>query len=309
MAIWTPEAVWIGPCPNMTPNGMGAVYGVTLHTQDGNQQGSIAWFRNPKSKVSSHFLAPKVGPPVQIVDTKDKAWCQSEGNAHWLSIENEGHSGDQLTDDQLESCARILARAHREHGVPLQATDNPNGRGLGWHGMGGAAWGGHYQCPGAPIVAQRGDIIARANEIINGGANPAPGEGLSMAELNDINYKLDRLLDAVGFPGREKVTFHQNGPLFDIACLLRDGRLPYQGAGDPAANDPKSYIDSRLQRILDEIGTATATLSADQFASLVTAVTGALTAQNAALVAEVSALRAEHERLRQIIAAAGQVAS
>jgi len=167
MALWTAESDWIGPCPNRTPGGMGTVFGLVLHIQDGNQQGSIAWFRNPAAKVSSHWLAPKRGRCVQMVDTADKAWCQSNGNLHWLSLEFEGHSGDSLTPDQVESAAQIFARVHTDHGVPLQATNDPNGRGLGFHAMGGAAWGGHDQCPGAPIIAQRGAIIDRARQILN----------------------------------------------------------------------------------------------------------------------------------------------
>ncbi len=166
--IWTDIADWIGPTVNKTSNAMGNVAGVVLHIQEGTEAGTESWQRNPASQVSSHFLAPKRGRLRQMVDTADKAWCQAAGNAHWLSIENEGYHGQLLTADQLESCSQVLAKAHQLYGVPMVATNDPYGSGLGWHGMGGAAWGGHYDCPGTPIVGQRPAIINRATEIVNG---------------------------------------------------------------------------------------------------------------------------------------------
>ena len=81
-------------------------------------------------------------------------------------VENEDYSGNPLSAAQVEANARLYARGVREYGWPLQSTDSPSGRGLGWHGMGGAAWGGHYDCPGQPIKDQRPAILARAAELL-----------------------------------------------------------------------------------------------------------------------------------------------
>ncbi|MEV5953718.1 N-acetylmuramoyl-L-alanine amidase [Streptomyces sp. NPDC051987] len=161
-----PGATFIGPTPNKRVDGMVEVRGLVLHIQEGTEQGSEAWFKNPASQASSHFLNPKTGGLRQLVDTKDRAWAEADGNAHWISIENEGYAGDSLTTTQLENAAQLLAWLHKTYAVPLQSTDDPNGKGLGWHGMGGAAWGGHTGCPGDPIKAQRGAIIARAEQIL-----------------------------------------------------------------------------------------------------------------------------------------------
>src|SRR6185437_1337736 len=112
MARWGDIAQWVGPTPNENSDGMQSVDGVVLHIQDGNQAGSIAWCKNPASQVSAHFFAPKIGQPQQLVDTGDRAWAEAGGNSHWLSIENEGWSGQDPTPDQIEACAHILARAH-----------------------------------------------------------------------------------------------------------------------------------------------------------------------------------------------------
>jgi hypothetical protein len=167
-----PGAAWIGPTPNQRVGGMSEHRGLVLHIQDGTEEGSEAWFKNPDSQASSHFLNPKSGGLRQLVDTDDRAWTEAAGNAYWVSIENEGLGGDALTPSQIENCAQLLAWLHRTYDVPLQSTDDPNGAGLGWHGMGGAAWGGHYDCPGEPVKAQRGQILARAQQI----TNPTPIE-------------------------------------------------------------------------------------------------------------------------------------
>ncbi|WP_405019542.1 N-acetylmuramoyl-L-alanine amidase [Kitasatospora sp. NBC_00070] len=162
-----PGTTWIGPTPNRTVGGQAARRGLALHIQDGSEAGSEAWFKNPEAQASSHFLNPKVGGLRQMVDTDDKAWAQAAGNPYWISVENEGRGGDALTASQIENCARLLAWLHTTYDVALQLTDDPNGRGLGWHGMGGAAWGGHPDCPGKAVLAQRGQILARAQQLTN----------------------------------------------------------------------------------------------------------------------------------------------
>jgi hypothetical protein len=167
-----PGATFIGPTPNKRVDGMVEVRGLLLHIQQGTEAGSEAWFKNPKSQASSHFLNPKTGGLRQLVDTKDRAWAEADGNSHWVSIENEGFVPAALTASQVENAAQLLAWLHTKYAVPLQSTNDPNGKGLGWHGMGGAAWGGHTGCPGDAIKAQRGAIISRAKAIL--GVTPTP---------------------------------------------------------------------------------------------------------------------------------------
>lgn len=158
-----PGAQW-RPVPNCTRGGQDAVQGVVLHVMAGTLAGSDAWFHNPASQASAHFGIGKDGRIFQWVDTADRAWAQMSGNRTWLSIEHEGQSGDSLTPAQLAASARVLWWMHETHGLPLTATDSTSGRGIGWHGMGGAAWGGHTACPGTPIKNQRAALIAAAEE-------------------------------------------------------------------------------------------------------------------------------------------------
>jgi N-acetyl-anhydromuramyl-L-alanine amidase AmpD len=125
----------------------------------GTLDGTDSWFHNPTAQVSSHFGVGKDGRTYQWVDTDDAAWAEAAGNSSWISIECEGQPGDSLTDTQLNSVSRLVSWAHQIEGFPLQITDSPVVSGLGWHGMGGAAWGDHPDCPGDPIKAQRPAIL------------------------------------------------------------------------------------------------------------------------------------------------------
>lgn len=175
-----PGARWRGPVPNETPGGEHRPIGLVLHIQQGTEVGTDAWFHNPASKVSAHFGNPKTGQLDQWVDTADKAWAEVNGNPDWISVENEGNSGDALTPSQLRNCAELLAWLHSAYDVPLRISDTPlaGTPGLTGHGLGGQAWGGHLDCPGRPILDQRPAIISLAAQIAG---VPDPG-GNTMAQ-------------------------------------------------------------------------------------------------------------------------------
>lgn len=153
---------------------MSAHQGLVLHVQAGN--GSLAgWFNNPSAQASSTWWAPKSGTVgdrgriEQYVDSNVKAWAQSQGNATWNSVETEGYPNEPLTDYQIWACGQIMSWGRDTYGWPMQLTDSVTGRGLGWHGMGGSAWGGHTGCPGDIRKGQRQAILDSA-----GGVTPAP---------------------------------------------------------------------------------------------------------------------------------------
>lgn len=227
MALWTDIADWVGPTANKTTGGMSTVVGVVLHIQEGNEQGTEAWQKNPSAQVSSHFLAPKTGRGRQMVDTADKAWAEVAGNLHWLSIECEGWTGQSLTQDQIEFCAQVLAKANRVYHVPLVSTDNPNGTGLGWHGMGGDAWGGHFDCPGDPIKAQRPQIIARAIQIVAGSV------------MADLDFGTWPRPDSIG--NRPAAVL-----LADLWAQEQAGTSPYPGGSPSARTAQLKQIEAKI---------------------------------------------------------------
>lgn len=167
IASWT-----FDPVKNFTPDGQDRVLGLVVHIMDGSFDGTKSWFNNPQSQASSHFGTRKDGYAEQWVDTKNRAWAQMSGNHDYLSVENEGLGGASLTDGQLSRVAEILAFVHKAYGVPIQIANSVGDQGLAWHGMGGNAWGGHFDCPGDPVRAQFPEIIKRAQAIFN--PVPAP---------------------------------------------------------------------------------------------------------------------------------------
>lgn len=180
-----PGTEWIGPTPNLYPGGMTEHRGLVLHIQDGNEAGTESWFKDPTSQASAHFLNPKTGGLRQLVDTDDAAWTEMAGNRLWVSVENEGLGGDSLTASQIENCAQLLAWLHGQYGVPVQSTDDVNSYGLIWHGAGGDAWGGHFDCPGDPVLAQRPQIIARAQQLTAPSGPSAPPAPPAAAPQSD----------------------------------------------------------------------------------------------------------------------------
>lgn len=179
MAIFQ-QAKWRGPVPNCNVGAMVRPFqGLVLHIQEGTESGTDSWFHNPASQVSAHFGNPKTGGLDQWVDTNDKAWAQVAGNKSWISIENEGHSSDSLTASQIANAAALLAWLNLTEKVPMQCADTASDSGLGYHSMGGDPWGGHMDCPGQPIIDQRPDIVAAAQQLVStpivSGISPSSG--------------------------------------------------------------------------------------------------------------------------------------
>jgi hypothetical protein len=182
-------AEWRGPVQHRTAGGLThPTLGVVMHIMGASMSAADGWFHNPQSKVSAHFGIANNGHLVQWVDTDDRSWAQGAGNSMYYSVETEGSSGP-LTAPQVDTFARLYAELQHLDGFPFALADKPGEHGLGWHGMGGQAWGGHPYCPGEDRKKQRLAILTRAQ----GGQPPTTG-GFPMA-LTDDEQK--RLFDAV----------------------------------------------------------------------------------------------------------------
>ena len=233
-----PGATWRGPVPNYTPGGMRGVLGLVLHIQEGSEAGTDAWFHNPASQVSAHFGNPKTGKLDQWVDTADRAWAEVAGNPWWVSVENEGRSGDSLTPSQVENAAQLLAWLHTRHEVPLQISDTPvsGTRGLTGHGLGGQDWGGHLDCPGKPILAQRPAIITRAAQIA--GAPDPYGDAMGTIPAT-IGQKWPEI--AAEFPA--------NAPFDDDGALIwADGGARAAALYAKQARDAVNALAAKIQQ-------------------------------------------------------------
>jgi hypothetical protein len=252
MSRWTDLAAWVGPTinegdgdnrPNEAADRLADVRGLVLHIASGFYDGTIAWQRNASADVSSHFIVARDGRVAQMVDTADRSWAQRSGNSTWLSVELEGFAPDdrlhathpgweRLTDAQIEVCARLLARVHQAHGVPLQLATSPSGRGLGHHSMGaesGVDWG-HSQCPGTAIKAQKPAILARAVKLAAGTL-----EGDDMEQTEPLNP-----------PNAEGNTI---GNALNIATQVRTGLWKDDTATGYGAPQPASALGKLYRKV------------------------------------------------------------
>lgn len=59
---------------NFTAGGMKEIRGIVLHSMWGTYLGSIAWFKNPTSKASAHYMISKEGEITRMVKDTDMAW-------------------------------------------------------------------------------------------------------------------------------------------------------------------------------------------------------------------------------------------
>ncbi|MER5767771.1 peptidoglycan recognition protein family protein [Streptomyces sp. NPDC001985] len=163
---WMPGAARRPIGENFSEGGREGQRGLILHVQQG--EGSLfERFSNPATRSSSHFWVSRAGEIEQYVSVHDRAWTQRAGNAAWVSVETSGFADRPLTGAQVASVARVYAWGAREHGWPLEVADSPEGRGLGTHEMGGAAWGAHA-CPGPVRAAQRQAVLRRVRRSRRG---------------------------------------------------------------------------------------------------------------------------------------------
>ncbi|MFR9726001.1 N-acetylmuramoyl-L-alanine amidase [Streptomyces sp. MS19] len=95
---------------------------IVVHVMQGWYAGSISWFQNPASQVSSHYLVRSSdGDVTQMVRDADTAWHARSGNAYSIGIEHEGWVDDPawFTDAMYRSSAALTRHLADRYGIPL----------------------------------------------------------------------------------------------------------------------------------------------------------------------------------------------
>lgn len=144
--------------------------GLVQHVAVGGNFSLYGWFSNPAAYASSTWWVgfnPGQREQYMNPDTM-RSWAQAGGNRDYHSVETAGNPEDPLTAAQIEAEADLYVFGHNRYGWPLKLAERPGEPGFGWHGMGGAAWGGHDQCPGVHRREQRNDVLRLAEKLING---------------------------------------------------------------------------------------------------------------------------------------------
>ncbi|HET8569907.1 MAG TPA: N-acetylmuramoyl-L-alanine amidase [Candidatus Limnocylindria bacterium] len=94
---------------------------IVIHETGGAYAGTLAWFRNPASKLSSHYvIRASDGEITQMVAEADTAFHARGSNQGSIGIEHEfdARRGILHTDAQYRSSAALVCAVARRYGIP-----------------------------------------------------------------------------------------------------------------------------------------------------------------------------------------------
>ena len=131
-----PPAIIQSPSPNFNGRRQGTTLGVVMHSTNGGGatdkaefSGTLGWFRNAVSMVSSHIVIAANGTIAECVDPDNRAWHCGELNDAYLGIElAKPAASSHITDEQLRSAAWWLKGMSARYGFPLNASTLPEHR-------------------------------------------------------------------------------------------------------------------------------------------------------------------------------------
>ena len=127
---------------------------IVVHETEGSFDATVAWFRNPKARVSAHYVVGRDGRVAHMVPNDRPAWQAGNSyvNAHAIGVENEGLVGvdGTVTDVEYRASAKLVASllaryrlpADRRHVIGHDEVPDPYHRGQ----YGGYS---HHTDPGA----------------------------------------------------------------------------------------------------------------------------------------------------------------
>ena len=199
--------------PNYS-SGHGAYTYVVIHTMQGSYNGSISWFLNSASNVSSHYLVKSsTGEVTQMVSHDDTAWHAGCYNSRSIGIEHEGYIADPgtwYTTAMYTESAKLTKYIADRHAIPKDRTHiighnevgggcNANGHtdpGTGWNWttyMNLVNNGGSTAPKGTFIGAiytggNTSNRVAGATVTVNGASVTTAADGLYQFSLAPGSY-------------------------------------------------------------------------------------------------------------------------
>lgn len=98
---------------------------IIIHTAEGTKAGTIAWFRNPKSRASAHYVVGLDGEVVQMVAEADTAFHGGGAtiNPYSIGIEHEGYAHrNTWTRPQVLASALLVRYLCAKYRMPVERT-------------------------------------------------------------------------------------------------------------------------------------------------------------------------------------------
>ncbi len=119
----TDQARWVRS-PNYTDASRtpADVDSIIIHVTQGSYAGSISWFQNPESQVSTQYVVRSAdGEVTQMVEEEDIAWHARSWNGRSIGIEHEGFIDDPawFTDAMYRESARLVRGIGERWNIPL----------------------------------------------------------------------------------------------------------------------------------------------------------------------------------------------
>jgi N-acetyl-anhydromuramyl-L-alanine amidase AmpD len=110
--------------PANRPRDMKIKY-IVIHDTEGSYESSIAWFQDPASYVSAHYvIRSSDGQVTQMVQNKDVAWHAGNWymNMHSVGVEHEGYAAEGATwytEAMYRSSAKLVRYLADKYNIPL----------------------------------------------------------------------------------------------------------------------------------------------------------------------------------------------
>jgi hypothetical protein len=152
-----PPGVWL---PNTVVHPIGVIdrgprqqtRGIVIHVNDGFFDGTISWFTGGPTGSKGVGAHLEIGDDRvwQLASLDRKCWHAVNANAFSIGFEHVGF-GKQSRADWLHASHELAFSANRASWVlhEYQLGEPSLNHNIWPHSFGGAAWGGHDDCPGA----------------------------------------------------------------------------------------------------------------------------------------------------------------
>jgi len=103
--------------PNYTAGNKRDISFIVLHTTEGKGNEALTWLKNPKSRVSAHYLIMEDGRIIQLLGEKDVAWHCRGYNKRSIGIEFAGFYDRPLGDIQVKLGAELIKNILKKYGL------------------------------------------------------------------------------------------------------------------------------------------------------------------------------------------------
>src|SRR5688572_1447230 len=207
-----PPVEWIPAATNNYDVGRNAPIGaIVIHETDGSWTSAIHWFRNPRARVSSHYLVRAWGGGIlQFVAEADTAYHARNANPWTIGIEHEFYprQGIWHTDAQYRSSAALVCAIARRYGIPIDRDHIVGHNELpdATHGDPGNTWNwNYYMSLVRGCSAERAQVVARGLRTV-ADHGYVPSAGLGFDDVSEEVALLQWDLAYLGFIDPDEVS-------------------------------------------------------------------------------------------------------